>query len=311
MAIGIVQSVAIGGAWSGSFGSNVGAGNTVYLFGYQYTTAGAAMSSSGPQFNGAAVGSATQLISGQGPGTDTVYGTVWQLPDLAGGAASFALTPSGGTVDSNVGIIALEVSGMGTTPALDAGATPNPSPGSGNSAAVSSGTTGAITSSPELILGLGAQFGGVLTLPGAPWGGLLTPSGFCAAGWQVAASSGGTYAYAPATSVTESWYASVAALEPAGSAGITAAGGLAMAGMAWHGTAAERFTAAGGLAMAPMAWHGTATQTGSNITATGGLKMAPMAWHGSGPSIAVPNASPDDDWHRVFRRRRRMGRWTR
>jgi hypothetical protein len=220
VAISVVQSIAFSGAWSGSFGSNVAAGNTVYLFGYQYTTGGATMGSSNPEFAGSAVGTATQLISGQGPGVNAVYGTLWQLPGLAGGAASVALTNSGGTVDGNVGMIAIEVSGLGAAPVLDAGATPNPETGNGTSSSPASGSTGDITTAPELILALAVGFGIGLTLPGGAWSGLLTTSDFCAAGWQVAASSGGSYSYAPSGSSSGSWFAGVAALEAATSAGV-------------------------------------------------------------------------------------------
>jgi hypothetical protein len=222
MTITVLQSIAFTGAWSGSFGSNVTSGSTVFLYGYQYSGTNAAMSSSNPGFNGSSVSGASELISGQNTGGAGVYAAIWMLPDLAGGAASVSLTPAGGTVDSNVGMVAVEVAGLGASPALDSGATPNPGTASGNSPSISSGSTGNITSAQEIIVGAGVQYAGALTLPGGAWSGLVIPSSdFSAAGWQVVSSSGGSYSYNPATSTTQYWFAGVAAIQGASTPGPT------------------------------------------------------------------------------------------
>jgi hypothetical protein len=212
MTISVVQSkVLSSSAWSGSFSSNVAAGSTVFLFAYQYTSSGATMGSSAPLFNGSSVAGASKLFDKQGASTNTVYGAIWMLPNLAGGAASCALTNSGGIVDSNVGLIGIEVSGLGASPSLDS-ASPNPQTGTNNAGNPSSGATGNIVSSPEIILGLAVEYGVTLTLPGGAWSGLQTASGLTAAGWQVVTSSGSAYTYT-ATGSSASWAAGVAAVK--------------------------------------------------------------------------------------------------
>jgi hypothetical protein len=204
--ISVVQSKAFNAAWSGSLTSNVTAGNTVFLFAYQYTNSGASMSSSSPLFGGNAVSGATQPIPDfQASGAATVSCTVWMLPNLGGGAASVALTNVGGIVDTNVGLAAAEVSGLGATPALDT-ASPNPATATGSAGNPASGSTGAIVSSPDIILGIAVEYGTALTAPGGAWSaptGGQAASG-CLAGWQVVTSSGGTYAYS-ATGSGQRW----------------------------------------------------------------------------------------------------------
>jgi hypothetical protein len=216
VAITVVQSKALSSSsWSGSFNGNVTAGSTVFLFAFQYTNSGAAMGSGSPAFGGNATPGASMLLQQQGPGTATVYGTIWMLPDLPGGAASCALTSTGGIVDTNVGIIGIEVSGLGASPQLDPGASPNPETGSGTSTALSSGATGDITAAAEIIVALAIPYGTSVTLPGGAWSGLETGSGQCAAGWQVPGSSGGSYTYTATGGSAQSWAAGVAAVEPA------------------------------------------------------------------------------------------------
>jgi hypothetical protein len=212
MALAVVQSVSFNAAWSGSFGANVTAGNTVFLLAYQYNNTGATMSSSSPVFGGSPASGASLITSGQPSGSAVVYGVIWMLPDLAGGAASVGLTNSGGTVDTNVGMAAVEVSGLGASPALDTTAT-NPAPATGSSGNPASGTTSATAEAPDFIIAFAVEYGTALTAPGAPW---LAPTGGqpasgCLAGWQIATSAGGTYSYS-ATGSGQRWAASVAAI---------------------------------------------------------------------------------------------------
>lgn len=194
------------------FGSAVSSGNTVILFAFQYNSGGTAMSSSGPEYNGSPASGASQVLAIQSAGSDTVYMTIWMLPDLPGGGTSVALTNSGGTVDGNVMMAAIEVSGLGASPLLDPGAVPNPATAQGTSAAESSGSTGNITSAAELIAGGCIAFGDFTGVPGG-WTGLQSSSEFCSAGWQVPGSPGGSYVYDPGTTGAVSWSAGVAAIE--------------------------------------------------------------------------------------------------
>jgi hypothetical protein len=208
--ISVVQNKVFNAASSGSLNSNVAAGNTVYLWMYMHGTA-ATMSTSNPTYNGSSVSGATQLISQQSPTSSSVYQTIWQLPNLAGGAANFSVTTSGGTVDSFVGMGLIEVSGLGTAPVLDS-TSPNPALGSGSTGAVTAGPTGNIVSSPDLILASAVSFGQGLTTPGGAW---LTngPAGATLMGWQVATSSGGNYTFSPTSGATVDWNAAVIAIQ--------------------------------------------------------------------------------------------------
>jgi hypothetical protein len=208
MTISVVQSKNINGAWSGSFSSNVTAANTVFLFAFQYNGSGA-MSSNSPLFGGSAASGASKLFDVQDSG-HTVYSTVWMLPNLAGGAASVALTNVNGTVDANVGMAAIEVSGLGSAPALDSGASPNPETGSGATGTVDSGATGNITSAPELIVSASIVFGQNPGTP-SPWT-TLQPSGFCTAAWQIVTSSGSPYEFT-GNADTAAWCSGIAAVQ--------------------------------------------------------------------------------------------------
>jgi hypothetical protein len=220
--ISVVQSENIPGSWSGSFGSNVSAGNTVFLFAYSYGPATA--SSSSPTFGGSAASGASKVLDGIGPNANSsVYAAIWMLPNLAGGAASIGLTSINGTVDVNVGMAAIEVSGLGASPSLDSGATPNPAVAGSTATGgtlVSSGSTGNITSAPELIVGAAVAFGANPGTPGSPWT-EVQPSGFCTAIWQVVTSSGGNYAFTGLT-VNPAWIAGAAAVTPGGGVTFTA-----------------------------------------------------------------------------------------
>ena len=211
MTIAIVQTKVTNAAWTGSFASNVTVSDTVFIYAYSYGPVNE--SSSNPTFGGSAVSNASKVLDGVGAnGNSSVYSAIWMLPNLAGGAASYGLTNINGTVDANVGSVAIEVSGLGASPLLDAGAAPNPQTASGVMGAIGSGSTGNITTSPELIIGTAIGFALNLTPPGAPWTNGQASS-FCSAGWQVVTSSGSSYAYNVTGSTGAAWIAGVAAIQ--------------------------------------------------------------------------------------------------
>lgn len=152
------------------------------------------------------------------------------LPNVSGGAASVALTASGGgTVDGNVGMEAIEVSGLGSSPSLDT-ASPNPATASGDTQNTSSGATGNIVSSPEIIVGASIGYAGGYTPPSSPWTNASPGTGgYCQAGWQVVTSSGSAYTYAcTQPGGIAQWIAGVAAVKGTGGGGTphTATGSL-------------------------------------------------------------------------------------
>jgi hypothetical protein len=212
--IAVVQSKTFNGAISGSLNGNVTAGNSVIMWQFLYNNAVANMSTSNPTFGGSAVTGAAKLFEVQAGTGNNIYVAAWLLPNLAGGAASLALTQSNGLVDSNIGMVAAEFSGLGTAPAIDSGASPNPKTTPNNSGTnPASGATGAITSAPQLVIGGAIEYAVALTPPGA-FTNFSPGSSFCQCGYQIVTSSGATYNYATTSGGTQSWSAGVVTVAP-------------------------------------------------------------------------------------------------
>ena len=286
MTISVVQSVATdsgpgGGKWSTTI-SAAGAGNTLVFCVFSYDS-GATISASAPTYNGSAYAAASQLIAECSTSGGNVFCSIWMFPAVPGGGTSVGLTCTNGTIDGNVGSIAYEVSGLGASPVLDQQAGVNHTGGTSN---VSSGTTPAITSAPEFVVGASVIFG-VSETTASGFTNLFNKSGgFCQAGYQIPTSSGGTFAYAANTGITADWVAAIATI----SAGSAAAAGIPLVqrgGPTWRrfyrrvqrpllggGPAAVAVTSSGGLALSPLGM-GAAALAG-NI-ATGSLAMSPLA----------------------------------
>jgi hypothetical protein len=221
--VAVVQSVAtIGGGggaagtWTGTFGSGVTTGSTLFFNPYSYDS-GATISAGTPKYNGSAYASASQLIGESSAGAGNVFSATWMYPDISsGGGTTVSLACINGNVDGNVGSVAYEVSGLGATPALDRSAGQSHT---GSSALVTSGATSAIQFAPEFVLGTAVIYG---ASPGAPAGftnAYNIAGGFCVSGYQIPVSSGGTYAYDTGTSGPNDYAATVATVyAPGGTA---------------------------------------------------------------------------------------------
>jgi hypothetical protein len=219
MSISEIQFVKIDAASSGSFGSDVGAHSVLLLWQFAYTTSGATISTSSPTFDSVSGAGPVKAMEAQSPGGDAVYGVLWVLPPPSGGwpssAGPLATTVTNGNVDDNVAMFIAEFAVTGNSLIVDTGASPNPATGAEASGDLASGSTGDITTAPELILGMGVGFGFDLSEVGAPWTELRSGSDLCVCGYQVAASSGGSYSYDPAGS-NAGWVAGAVALKSAG-----------------------------------------------------------------------------------------------
>jgi hypothetical protein len=215
VSIAVVQTATTNNASSISFTNNVTPGNAVVLWQYAYTNTGAAISTSSPVFNAVPVTGAALLLAQQSAGASAVYGAVWILPNLAGGAKPVGVTVTGGIVDTNVGIIAVEYAGLGTAPVIDTAAAAVTTAGS--SGIPASGSTGALAASLALILGMAVEYGVNITGPASPWT-ENNPAGtnLCAGGYQVATSSGGTYGYTCTAGSGAGWSAGAVAVVPGG-----------------------------------------------------------------------------------------------
>lgn len=296
MTISVVQATVLPSAFSGSFASNVTAGNTVYLVIAAFSSSNVVISSSNPVFAGSPVTGAVKLAEAQSPYSSfTVYTATWMLPDVSGGSASVGVTVTNGTANSATGLLIYEAAGLGATPAEDQSST-----GAGNSANISSGASGAITQAPEFILGAFVSLNGPGTVPGSPWTSQAISGGNeAAAGYQVATSPGGTYTYS-ATQSSAVWAASVVTVYPAASS-VTGSFSAAMAGMGLAFTGSETVSGQFGMKMAPMGQAFTGHETGVNVTGSFGVAMAPM---GLRFSQRTPGGLvvPADDEARAFKR---------
>ena len=272
MTIAIVQAAQLFNAFTGSFGSPVTAGNTIVLLASCYNASGATISSSAPLYNGSTPSGSAKLKDLQSPiaGGDSVYCAIWMMPDVAGGGTSVGLTVTNGGNVSSTGLIALEVSGLGSSPSLDQSASD-----SGNSTDPTSGTTGAITAAPELVVAIDVQFAVSLTAPGSPWTTYQAGADYTAFGHQVVASSGGTYAYACTSSSSAPWSGVIATIQGTAASGVSGTVGVAMAPMAQSLTGAAGASGTLGLAAAPMKLSATAS-AGTAVSGTLGVAMAPM-----------------------------------
>lgn len=216
MAISIVQSQAFNIAWSGTLSTAVTAGNSLVLISTRYGTS-TTLSVTSPTYNGSSVTGATQLCAQQSPQpspANTVYATIWLLPNLAGGHTAWAVTTDA-TVDNAsgaVGTILYEVAGLGTSPTLAAAVAEQP--GSGTTA--TSGATGSF-SGAAIVFGCNVDYGNSMSLVGSPWTETQLASKFFSAGYQIVNASSQSYTYGSTTwTGSAGWAAMVAAIAPSG-----------------------------------------------------------------------------------------------
>jgi hypothetical protein len=213
----IVQVEPVNDGWTGSFGSDVAAGDSIVLVATGYNgSSGASITFGSPTFGGSPVTGAAELISAAGA-NDAL--SIWLLPDVAGGAASFGITVGDSNTGSFVGVIAYDISGLGAAPVLDQSSSDD---GSGASDQ-SSGACGDITGAPEIIIGALVQDSTIgVGYPPAGWTSTGLPGNSSlnsVAGYQIAASPGGSYSYDAGIGAAN-WAAAVITLK-AGAGGVT------------------------------------------------------------------------------------------
>lgn len=218
MTISVVQT-ALGSInnQGATFGAGVTSGNFVLVASGSYNSGGPPSPNS-PTLGGSTPAGTSQLIEEPSPGSSNTVGVAYYLmPVTAGVAGATALVSSWS--NNEIGIIAWELHSSTGTLTLDKSST-----GQGTSSSFSSGTTGAITGSSEIVAGVAAGFGISMTHPGSPYtdsdgsGG----SNFIIAGYQIVTSSGGTYSYAAGTSGSANWAAGIVTLTDGSSSGAPA-----------------------------------------------------------------------------------------
>jgi hypothetical protein len=206
VAISVVQSVGLG-TWTGNFGSNVTTGSTLIYVTSAYNTTGATISSSSPVYNSATPSGSTELATVWSGGTDSAYTAIWMLPNVTGGASSIGITMTNQSTPGDthtVGLAAYEIAGLGTSPSLDKSST-----SSGNSTAVTSGASGAITTTPEIVIGGLVIFGQVMALVTSPWTSIQLSDQFQQSGYQIVTSGSSSYTYAQTAGGSAEWVGAV------------------------------------------------------------------------------------------------------
>jgi hypothetical protein len=289
-----------GGTTTVNFTSNVTAGNTIIVWIGDYNTSRSVISCTTPQYNSASVTGASTVFSVQNPGVNSaniMFSACYMLPNVTGGHTSVSFTLTNNTGGANSGCVIAEVSGLGSAPVLDSGASPNPATASNDSSVsntISSGSTGNITSSPELIVGGFMNDDGSAAGPGAPWtvSNPATGGNFLYGGYQVVTSSGSAYAFTGTQSTGLQWAAGVAAIQVTPAATTPGAPLAAAPGPSWR----KRF----------QPWRKAATarvEPPQTVTVSGSVALAPMAMSGTvavlspAPPLA---ATPGRTWRRVF-----------
>lgn len=210
MPISVVQSRVINqGGYSGSFGVNVTAGNSVILVATGAVFAAIA-SSSNPTFAGSPVTGAVKLYEIESAGGATGggnYTTAWLLPNVAGGSAAVAITITN-VFGGNFGLFGYEVSGLGATPTTGPASTGTAESGT----ALSSGS---ITPGAAIIIGSGACLTSTsMTGPTSPWTTIAMTGNDSLASSQV--SAGGAVTWQATAAASTIWTAGIAAIAATG-----------------------------------------------------------------------------------------------
>lgn len=217
MTISVQQAEEIAaGGYSGSFTDDVPGGDSVVLIATGYNP-DSTFSSSDPEYGGEAVTGATQLLedTSQAGDTGTDAGTMWLLPDVAGGSAAVSLDASSYGTNSVCGLIGLDIAGLGAAPALDQSVIT-----AGTSDAPSC-TTGDITQAPEIVIGFLVQANGALESgPGEGWTGpvVIADAANCQAWYQIPVTDGAAYSMSFTLASSTPWVCGIATIY-AGSGG--------------------------------------------------------------------------------------------
>ena len=200
MTISVVQSTT-----TGTFGSAVTAGNTVLYAIGMYS--GLPETITNIELGGSVVTGTVQLEFPQTAGAGSPQGVcVAMLPNCPGGQTALSYSTTGSTVAT----YAVEVAGLGATPALDQSAT-----ASGASSTIASGATGNTTTASQFIFAAAATYNGTSSAPSQGyWTTNLGIAGHLSIGYAIQTTSGNSYAWTQATGGAIGWAAAVVTITP-------------------------------------------------------------------------------------------------
>jgi len=292
--ISVVQSTDATNAFTASFASNVTAGNTVFVVVTALNdTSGVTISSTtAPTLGGSSVTGAVQLWAIQSGYNSSagfsVFTTAWMLPNCPSGQKAVAITLTNGSTNTYCGTFIYEVSGLGAGPVADRTSTGQNS----NNSAVTSGTTAAIQYAPEIILGGFCAGGGPVTPSG--YTNQFATGNISGAGYQIAASSGGTYSYGGTASASNAWAAGIATIAAGAPAAAAPDVPQVQPGPVWL-----RLFKPWTPKPAPV------PPVVQAVNATGSLSLAPLSLSGQGGPLSaaadVPQVQPGPTWLGLFK----------
>lgn len=202
---------------------------------------------------------------------------IWTDQNCAGSQTAVAVSFAAGTGAGNgYTVWVFEFSGVVSSAAVDktnaAGAA---------SGAWTSGSTGTLTQTAEVVIGVGCGIGSggapTLTGPSSPWNNQATVSAArttMIAGYQIVSATT-ALTYSGTTSTGRVGAAVVSLLGTVTTN--TGTGTFPLGSLAFHGTAAETFSATGSLSLGALRFRGTNGNEGP-----GRFTLGPLAWHGSG-----------------------------
>lgn len=304
----VVNATLITGALSGTIASTT-AGNTLYVAIGSNSGGSGTPSVSGVTLGGSADNFAAQVTQAEGTQSYSLS-SVWMDPGCAGGQTALAVSGTS-LVAGDSYVLAVEVSGMGASPALDVSST---GPLGAGTNTWTSNATGTPARAGEFAIGVTSHgpysSTDTLTGPGSPWTNASAfewSGGASIAGYQVT-SSGSTVTY-NGGSADYDYYTCVVAVfagssTVAGTASLSGSGSMtgagALAGEASLSGSGDMTTPAGPWLVNALSGSGSLTATGlipgagsphlsgsGTMTAGGSVtRRAPAALSGSG-SLAV------------------------
>ena len=208
----VIQSTTVADSYSGSFGSNVTPGNTVFVTVHGFSSSNVVISSSAVTLGGSAAGFAKIMEVQSGFSSGTLYLGIWMGRNSAGAASAVVATVANSTLTADNGLTLIEVAGLGPCPVLDGQNSASATTGTAVSSGASSPST--VTGS-EFALGAANAINSLSTLPASPWANLNIGGGSDAvSGNQIVSAAGSSLTYSGTGASSGVWVAAVMTFTP-------------------------------------------------------------------------------------------------
>ena len=283
MTIAVVQTTTFNNGFSGAFAANVTPGNTILMAASGHSSGNADLAHT-PLYNGATVTGAA-LIASDIRGTTDAYSSLWLLPNVSGVSKNISITVDNADIAPYVGGIALEVSGLGTSPTVEVSTHANGS----TAGSASTGSIGPLVASPQIIFASMVQDNALPTQPASPWNNLTMPGGNTnsLAGWQIVTSGGSSYNYT-VTGSSANWAASIMAVN-AGATSVSGTGATTIKKYYVSGIGNAPVVGTGATKLKKMSLTGAGVGS-TSVTGATSLKKMVTAAVGNAPLIGTSAA---------------------